>query len=76
MSTKDETYKSWKRFSDFKLLAEYAKISDLRDTVTAWTHIQQVNTRWRWSGSEWPGGGLASWQPHDNESVERSRYTV
>lgn len=42
MSTKGETYKSWKRFSDFKLLAEYAKISDLRDTVTAWTHIQQV----------------------------------
>eukprot|EP00903_Cladosiphon_okamuranus_P017799 g16382.t1 len=45
MSTKDETYKSWKRFSDFKLLAEYAKISDLRDTVTAWTHIQQTQ-RW------------------------------
>lgn len=42
MSTKDETYKCWKRFSDFKMLAEYAKIADLRDTVTAWTHIQQV----------------------------------
>lgn len=42
MSTKDEVYKSWKRFSDFKLLAEYAKISDLRDTVKAWAHIQQV----------------------------------
>lgn len=42
MSTKDEMYKSWKRFSDFKLLAEYAKISDLRDTVTVWREIQQV----------------------------------
>jgi len=42
MSTKDETFKSWKRFSDFKMLAEYAKIADLRDTVRAWTHIQQV----------------------------------
>lgn len=45
MSTKDKTYKSWKRFSDFKLLAEYAKISDLRDTVMAWRHIQQVRER-------------------------------
>ena len=45
MSTKDETYKCWKRFSDFKMLAEYAKIADLRDTVTAWTHIQQVRRR-------------------------------
>eukprot|EP00904_Undaria_pinnatifida_P000914 jgi/Undpi1/10823/HiC_scaffold_3.g01352.m1 len=45
MSTKDEMYKSWKRFSDFKLLAEYAKISDLRDTVTVWREIQQTQ-RW------------------------------
>ncbi|CAM9453548.1 unnamed protein product, partial [Hapterophycus canaliculatus] len=45
MTTKDGTYKSWKRFSDFKLLAEYAKISDLRDTVSAWRRVQQTQ-RW------------------------------
>lgn len=38
-------FKRWKRFSDFKLLAEYAKISDLRDSVKAWTTIQQVRLR-------------------------------
>ncbi|CBJ28523.1 conserved unknown protein [Ectocarpus siliculosus] len=45
VSTKDQVHKSWKRYSDFKLLAEYAKISDLRDTVKAWAHIQQTQ-RW------------------------------
>ena len=55
LSTKDEIYKSWKRFSDFKLLAEYAKISDLRDTVTVWRQIQQVR-RLLFIGL-WTGGG-------------------
>ena len=56
LSTKDEIYKSWKRFSDFKLLAEYAKISDLRDTVTVWRQIQQVR-RLLFIGL-WTGGGM------------------
>lgn len=45
MSTDSQVYKLWKRFSDFKLLAEYAKISDLRDTVDAWRRIQQVGLK-------------------------------
>lgn len=42
MSTNNQVYKMWKRFSDFKLLAEYAKISDLRESVEAWRRVQQV----------------------------------
>lgn len=58
MSTKDEVNKSWKRFSDFKLLAEYAKISDLRDTVKAWAHIQQVGHGRRGKPRIWDSRGL------------------
>lgn len=38
----NQTYRQWKRFSDFKLLAEYAKISDFRESVMAWRRVQQV----------------------------------
>ncbi|KAG5192711.1 hypothetical protein JKP88DRAFT_292157 [Tribonema minus] len=45
VSTQTKVWKCWKRFSDFKLLAEYAKISDLTQTVQAWGEIQSTQ-RW------------------------------
>lgn len=42
MSSNNQAFRQWKRFSDFKLLAEYAKISDLRESVGAWRRVQQV----------------------------------
>ncbi|CAM9858913.1 unnamed protein product [Ascophyllum nodosum] len=45
LSTKHGVYKSWKRYSDFKLLAEYAKISNLEQTAMVWKELQQTQ-RW------------------------------
>lgn len=45
MSSNNQAYIQWKRFSDFKLLAEYAKISDLRESVVAWRRIQQARAQ-------------------------------
>lgn len=39
------TWKRWKRYSDFKMLAEYAKLSDLKTTVERWAEV--TNTQ-RW----------------------------
>eukprot|EP01084_Bolivina_argentea_P181846 314021_1 len=32
----------WKRFNDFKLLSEYAKISQFKDSILAWNELQQM----------------------------------
>ncbi|CAM9307517.1 unnamed protein product [Phaeothamnion confervicola] len=47
LSTNSRIWRCWKRFSDFKLLAEYARLSGLQHSIVAWTEVQSKQRLFR-----------------------------